>query len=462
MIFQRDRFDSFLNHAPVPIAILNSDLRFLNVNQPMADAYQVPREAYAGKTFQEVLPAIALRIEPILARVLSTGERSEREIPDEHPWLAVCFPIGESEIVFMALESRERRIKEALQRTHRQLKSALADLEKSSLVSEMAHVLHSAMGVDELYEIVERFAPRLFPGHPGALFVVDRSGNMIEVMAAWGNKATRKSIFSPDDCWALRQRRPYLVSRPDSELICRHAVRNGHQGQICVPMMAQSQMLGFLHLQSAIRQASGEVFTPSELRLVHSVAEEIALPLASVRLRDVLRHWAFRDSLTELYNRRFFQESLDLELLRAARKRRPVALVMLDVDRFKQVNDANGHGAGDALLQAVSRLLQSKVRKSDVLCRFGGDEFSIVMPETSMEDAARRANEWRSAIKLLKITWQGNVFQGLTVSMGIASYPDCITSEALLQEADAALYAAKASGRDQVKTCRLVPQRKAI
>jgi diguanylate cyclase (GGDEF)-like protein len=227
-------------------------------------------------------------------------------------------------------------------------------------------------------------------------------------------------------------------------------------------MMAQSQVLGFLNVQSAVRQESGEVFTPGELRLVHSVAEEIALPLASVRLRDVLRHWAFRDSLTELYNRRFFQESLDLELLRAARKRRPVALVMLDVDRFKQVNDTHGHSAGDALLQAVSRLLQSKVRKSDVLCRYGGDEFSIVMPETSLEDAARRANEWRSAIKHLKIAWQGTVFHGLTVSMGIAAYPDSVTSEALLHKADENLYAAKASGRDQVKTTALPPQRKAI
>jgi GGDEF domain-containing protein len=187
-------------------------------------------------------------------------------------------------------------------------------------------------------------------------------------------------------------------------LICSHAAHDGQYAQICVPMSAQSEMLGFLHLQNR-RDSSVEAFTDSELRLVHVVAQEIALSLANVGLREILRYQAFRDSLTGLYNRRFLQETLDLELRRAVRRCLPVAFVMLDVDGFKKVNDAYGHTAGDALLQALATLLQSKIRASDVLCRYGGDEFCIVMPETSLEHAAMRGYECRSAVKLLSAQW---------------------------------------------------------
>src|SRR4029079_7897672 len=130
------------------------------------------------------------------------------------------------------------------------------------------------------------------------------------------------------------------------------------------------------HVQSRLRHPSGEAFTDTELRLIHVVAKEIALSLANVGLREILRHQAFRDPLTGLYNRRFLQEALDRELDRAVRKRLPVALVMLDLDGFKKVNDTYGHAAVDSVLQAVATLLQSKVRASDVVCRYGGDEFS--------------------------------------------------------------------------------------
>ena len=214
-------------------------------------------------------------------------------------------------------------------------------------------------------------------------------------------------------------------------------------------------------MQSRLRHPSGEAFTDTELRLVHAVAEEIALSLANVGLREILRHQAFRDPLTGLYNRRFLHEALNLELRRAVRSGRPVGLVMLDVDRFKKINDAYGHAAGDSLLQAVATLLQSKVRASDVLCRYGGDEFSIVMPETSLEDATRRTDEWRSAVKLLSIEWEGKILAGLTISSGVAAYPICPTSDALFREADSALYSAKASGRDQVKTNSRLHRRQA-
>ena len=464
-----ERFDSSMEYAPMPVAILDTHLRFMKVNRAMAKVHRTTSEAHIGHSFDEIVPNLSPLILPLLAKVVITGKPAKAEITGEpaylgntRPWLAVCFPSGESEIAFMALEATDRRIEEAVRRTNRHLESALVDLERSALIHEMAHLLQGATVVEELYRTVGSFAPRLFPRYSGALWVIDSSRNVIEATAIWGDSSPCERIFSPADCWALREGRSHLVSDPRSGLICPHSANEGEYAQICIPMLAQSEMQGFLHLQSRLPYPSGDAFPDAELRLIQAIAEEISLSFSNVGLREILRHQALRDPLTGLYNRRFLQESLDLELRRAIRTRLPLALVMLDVDGFKKINDAYGHAAGDSLLQALATLLQSNVRASDVLCRYGGDEFSIVMPETSLEDATRRAGEWRSAVKLLSIEWEGKIVAGLTISLGVATYPNCPTSHALFREADSALYSAKAAGRDQVKAMSFLHQRQAM
>ena len=148
-------------------------------------------------------------------------------------------------------------------------------------------------------------------------------------------------------------------------------------------------------------------------------------------MREVLREQAFRDPLTGLYNRRFLREALDLELRRAKRNHLPVALIMLDVDRFKDFNDTYGHAAGDCLLQAMANSLQVSVRSNDVVCRYGGDEFCVVMPESSRENAVMWARKRKSTARHFSIDWQGKTLVGPTLSMGIAAYPDCSTVDAL-------------------------------
>jgi diguanylate cyclase (GGDEF)-like protein len=459
-------FDSSMEYAPVPIAILDDHFRFVKVNRAMAKVHRITSQAHVGKYLAQVVPSLSPLILPLLAKVYATREPAEAEVTGEpaylgpsRPWLAVCFPAGQSEIGFMALEATARRIEDAVRDTNQHLVLALADLEQSSLVHEMARLLQGAMVIEELYRIVGNFAPRLFPGSSGALCVIDSSRNVIETTATWGDSSVCKPISLPDDCWALRDGRAHLVSDPQSGLICSHNARDGQSAQICVPVSAQSEMLGVLHLQNR-RGSSLEAFTDIELRLVHVVAEEIALSLANVGLREILRYQAFRDSLTGLYNRRFLQEALDLELRRAVRRSLPVAFVMLDVDGFKKVNDAYGHAAGDSLLQALATLLQSKIRASDVLCRYGGDEFCIVMPETSLEHAAMRGDECRSAVKLLSVQWEGKILAGITISLGVAAFPSCPTSDVLFREADSALYSAKRSGCDRVQTSSLRRQPK--
>ena len=456
-----------MEYAPVPMAILDNHFRFVKVNRAMAKVHRITSQAHVGNNFAQVVPSLSPLILPLLAKVHATGEPAAAEITGEpaylgttRPWLAVCFPAGQSDIGFMALEATDRRIEDAVRGANEHLVSALADLERSSLAHEMARLLQGAMVIEELYRIVGNFASRLFPGSSGSLCVIDSSRNVVETTAIWGDSSACEPIFLPDDCWALREGRAHLVNDAQSGLICPHAARDGQYAQICVPMSAQSEMLGFLHLQNRARAPSVEAFPDTELRLIHAVAEEIALSLANVGLREILRHQALRDALTGMYNRRFLQEALDLELRRAVRRRLPVAFVMLDVDGFKKINDAYGHAAGDSLLQALATLLQSKIRASDVLCRYGGDEFCIMMPETSLEDAAMRGDECRSAVKLLSIEWEGKILAGITISLGVAAFPSCPTSDVLFREADSALYSAKSSGCDRVQTSSLRRQPK--
>ena len=182
----RERFDLSMEHAPAPIAILDDQVRFVYVNQSMAKVHGIPSEAHVGITFSEVVPNLSPLILPLLAKVLATGKPTEAEIIGEPAylgtgkhWLAVCFPSGESEIVLMALQATDWRIEDAVRSTNRHLESALADLERSGLVHEMAQFLQGAMVVEELYRIVGSFAPQLFPRSSGALYVIDSSRNVI-------------------------------------------------------------------------------------------------------------------------------------------------------------------------------------------------------------------------------------------------------------------------------------------
>jgi diguanylate cyclase (GGDEF)-like protein len=449
--------DSFIDYAPMPIAILDAGLRFVKVNGAMAKAHPITVETYLGKTFAEVFPHVSRETQHMLLNVLRTGEPAIATMNGDVPsssvrsrgWLATFFPCGESQIAIVALAATDEATGEALRVSNLRLDGALAALQRSVLVNEMVHCLRAAKVAEDLYRIFGRFAPRLFPDNDGSLCVIDSSKKVIEARATWGDSSASEPLFLTEDCRALCEGRTHLVRDPKADRICPHATGEQH-AQICVPMMDQSTVLGLLHLQSRSHR-SPEPFTDGELEFVQIVAEELALSLANVRLMGVLRERAFRDSLTGLYNRRFLEEAIEIEVRRARRKGWPIALIMIDVDGLKPFNDRHGHTAGDSLLRTVGASLQSSVRSNDILCRYGGDEFSLVMPEASVEDAVAWADRWAASTTVLSIEWGGKELRFPTVSMGAAAYPACLTSDALFREADSALYSAKAAGRNQVK-----------
>jgi diguanylate cyclase (GGDEF)-like protein len=164
-----------------------------------------------------------------------------------------------------------------------------------------------------------------------------------------------------------------------------------------------------------------------------------------------LHEQAITDLLTGLYNRRYFAELLPREIMRARRGRTGVAVILMDLDHFKRVNDTLGHEAGDLALKEIGILLRSKVRGSDIACRYGGEEFAVVLPQADLEAARRRTEDMRIAIAALELYHRGRPLGKITASFGIALYPDNgEDTDSLLRAADEALYAAKGAGRDRI------------
>jgi len=197
--------------------------------------------------------------------------------------------------------------------------------------------------------------------------------------------------------------------------------------------------------------ASSQTLCESQERIIKTLAEHLALAVANLNLREKLRLQSIRDPLTKLFNRRYMEESLERELRRSIRRGLPLAVLMIDVDQFKHFNDSFGHEAGDELLRELARLFESQLRAEDIACRYGGEEFMMILPEAPLEAARERAEQLRRAASEFQLQYRGDKLERVSVSIGVSCYPERGTSgEALLRSADQAVYRAKQEGRNRV------------
>lgn len=354
-----------------------------------------------------------------------------------------------------------KQAEEGLGESTTQLSSWVGELEQRNeeikQLSEIGNLLQSCVTPDEAYTVINQAAHRLFPSRSGAVYVVGPPGDLLDTVAVWGAFGPL-GVFTTEECWALRRGRPHVVDDSRSGPVCPHLSDAPPSSYVCVPMMAQGEALGVFHLQSGpVGQgehgASLDRLVESEHHLAATVADEIALSLANVRLRETLRAQAIRDSLTGVFNRRYMEESLERELRRAARKEYPVGIIMLDLDHFKRFNDTFGYEAGDTVLRALGAFLRTHIRKEDIACRYGGEEFVLIMPEAPLEVGIQRAEQLREEFKQLEVSHQGRPLGEVSLSLGVAIFPEHgLTAEPLLRVATEALSLAKAEGRDRVKT----------
>jgi len=223
-----------------------------------------------------------------------------------------------------------------------------------------------------------------------------------------------------------------------------------------MPLLSQGKPLGLLGLQKSMTEEDRSLETmrkwlESHRQLLISVGQELALALANVKLRETLHEQAIRDPLTGLYNRRYVEEMLDIELRRSRRTGHSIGFIMADLDHFKRFNDAYGHGAGDLMLKAVAELIKKSIRAGDIACRYGGEEFLIILPAAGIQDTISRASQIQKDVRQISFTYEERQLGNMTISMGVAVYPEHGNEAAeLIRVADQALYRAKNEGRDRV------------
>jgi diguanylate cyclase (GGDEF)-like protein/PAS domain S-box-containing protein len=315
------------------------------------------------------------------------------------------------------------------------------------LLNEMSHLLQACRSEEEAYRVITDLSNQLFPGTTGALYLINPARTLVSATTFWGSLPSNQRIFAPHDCWSLRPELTHPIQREPAKIPCLHLSEPLPAVSYCIPMQIQGENLGILHLQSASKENLNE----RHRQLAYMVVEHVGLALSNLKLREALREQSIRDPLTGLYNRRYMEEALKQQLSRVTRQLHPMGIIMIDIDHFKRFNDTYGHAAGDALLRELGQFLQRHIRGEDIACRYGGEEFTLIMPDASREVAQQRAEQLRQATSQLRLQGIAQFLDAITLSIGVAIYPEHgRTIDIVLRAADDALYRAKREGRDRV------------
>ncbi|MDR3386189.1 MAG: diguanylate cyclase [Rudaea sp.] len=350
----------------------------------------------------------------------------------------------------------QKRNQQKLTDSHRQAHDALLETRRLSdsmqRLAQFGELLQSCRTMDEVRDGVPIALGGLLPEVAGRLALLNASQNLLAIGAHWGQHGIiAESVFAPEDCWALRRGQTYPLAGADGAFVCKHVHWPNPDmpdaRYLCVPLAAQGEMIGVVTFD-AVRPLDA-----TERRLATAASEQLALALANLRLQDTLRTQSIRDPLTGLFNRRYLEVSLERELVRAGRRSLPLAVLMLDLDHFKRFNDTYGHDAGDALLVQFAEVLKRCTRSEDIACRYGGEEFTVILLESDVETACKRAEQIRAATAEMAVEHRKQKLGRVSVSIGVAMFPaDGQVSADLQRRADSALYQAKKTGRDRVVT----------
>jgi diguanylate cyclase (GGDEF)-like protein len=339
-------------------------------------------------------------------------------------------------------------------------RKAVAELDERTAMVDSAREAHEQ--VEELFTMTDMLqaaedhvdagsvlmatAQRLLPQFAGALYVFNNSRDRLDLAKSWNTSEgfDPSNTLLPGNCWALKRGKPHVNDRASGTLCCMHHV--GAAATVEVPMMARGQVHGLIML--ALEEEDAFEQLKDVRRLARAMADSMSLALSNIALREKLRTQSLRDPLTGLYNRRYMEDALERYVSLAERTASSTAVLMIDLDNFKRVNDEHGHAKGDAVLRDVAAQLIGGLRPSDVVARYGGEELMVILPGCSLEGAQLKAEGLRARIEGLSEAHGVPI----TASFGIASVPETSTSTAdVVPMADAALYVAKQAGKNCIR-----------
>ncbi|TKB47944.1 diguanylate cyclase [Ferrimonas sediminicola] len=313
-----------------------------------------------------------------------------------------------------------------------------------AMLQRLGSLMSACTTVGSACKVMEPIAEQLLPGARGSIALI-RSSRGLELVTQWGGSWPGAIRFGAEECWALLKGNTHLSRDEGVEIQCDHQTQPG--SQLCIPLLAQGEALGVFSLMFT---DEGQMLAARSV--AESMAEQVGLALANIRLRDNLKEQAIRDPLSGLFNRRHMMEFLESQLALSQRRQEPLSILMLDIDHFKNFNDSFGHDAGDFVILRVAKELTELVRKSDLVCRYGGEEMVVICPGTDLAGALDLANKLVVSVAALEFSHNGQDLGRVTLSAGVScSHGDPISMEALMKAADEALYRAKRCGRNRVE-----------
>ncbi len=352
--------------------------------------------------------------------------------------------------LIMALAARrEFRLREIAEQTLQAEKQDLTRYSRElALVSAGSELIQAAQDEAQLNAAVAQILFEMLPEASGYFALVSPSKDIVEVCQSWGDGQVPEA-FHPSDCVALQLGRKIHRSESVVHIPCKHV--KPCSDCICMPLRSPTGFLGVLHVESS---------SPIPTKRADSIAlfaAQVTLGLTNLRMREALRSQSVRDPLTGLFNRRYFDETLQRELAAYHRDGAPLSILMLDLDHFKRVNDTFGHAAGDDALRSLGRLMRSSFRESDVICRYGGEEFAVILKNSDVGNAYAKAESFRRVVEQADLSWNGRDMGRMTTSVGVACCAEFDDSDQLVQASDAALYQAKRMGRNSTCICSNQP-----
>lgn len=431
-------------NAPIGMAIVSLEGKWLNVNNKLCEIVDYRREeleklTIQDLTFQEDLENDLENRAKLLSGKIQSYQIEKRYVKKnkELIWILTNVSLVRGKegqplyYISQIQDINERKQNETI----------------ISLLSKMNSMLQLCHDSTEAYNIISHNASKIFSGISGGLAVFNKLTNHQETVGTWGEHPVLKSSFRSEDCWAFRSGDVYIINDPEKDVICNHFQPMPSITSICIPLIVQNQILGMLNFNFS----RGKNITSYQQQVINNFTEIIKLSLSNIQLKEKLSEQAIHDPLTGLLNRRYLYDVLPRLLQHAIEIRQTISLCMIDIDFFKRINDMDGHETGDEVLKYVGILLKNNFRGNDIACRFGGEEFVVILVGSDVKEAHKKMEHIRSEMENAKINTSNHFLSPITLSIGIAESPQHgETVHEILRAADLALYAAKDQGRNRI------------
>lgn len=362
-------------------------------------------------------------------------------------------PFDVNQIKVTIRKSLERKM---LERENRKLLSILTnDKENLTKILQIGRKMSSFRSVKKIANFLVEKSCELLKAEKGSLMLLEKDKLVIVASKGIDKKVAKTVSVKLGEAiagWVAQYGKPLLVKDIEKEMRISSTRRQKYKSKsfLSLPLKVKGKVIGVVNVTDKIDE--NKIFNTNDLKYLSIIVNQGAAILENTMLYEKLANEAITDSITGVFNHRYFKIQLQREIKRSKRYSYPLSLIMIDIDYFKKYNDTYGHLMGDLTLKLIAEVLKDNIRTSDILCRYGGDEFVIILPHTNLLSAMNVAEKLRKTVE------NYNLYRGgpnkskkqihLTISLGISAYRDGDTAEELIKQADQALYRAKKSGRN--------------